>query len=252
MLLLAALFWTIALGLAVSFLPGVAGHVGETIAVLGFLIVFALSLRPVANILLLPLERRYPPLDVEALAKQSATAGRPLPAYVAVLGAGDRQYRPNVPAIAQLQLAGLARLTEGVRIARSLPDASLVACAFSGGSEVPRSGIAEAARELGVERVALASSMERPSTRTELKALGAIVSIEPFILVTSAAHMPRSMDLCKSIGLQPLPAPTDLLARRNSKLRLRALLPSTQSILQSERALYEYAARLRGTWFGER
>ncbi|SDB36766.1 ElyC/SanA/YdcF family protein [Bauldia litoralis] len=252
MLLLPALFWAIALGLALSCAPGFTGHVGEAIAIVGFLIAFALSLRPVANVFLLPLERRYPPLDIEALEKKSAAVRLPCAAFVAVLGAGDRHRRPDLPAIAQLQLTGLARLAEGVRIVRSLPDASLVACSFSVGSQVPRSAIADAARELGVERVMLTYSTERPSTRTELKALKAIVSTEPFILVTSAAHMPRSMELCESIGLQPLPAPTDFLARSRLKIRPRAFLPSTQSIVQSERAIYEYAARLRGHLFDER
>ena len=79
-----------------------------------------------------------------------------------------------------------------------------------------------------------------------------ILATQPFVLVTSAAHMPRAVDLCEAIGLRPLPAPTDFLARQKSKFGLRALRPTIQSIAQSERAAYERVARLRGKLAGDR
>jgi uncharacterized SAM-binding protein YcdF (DUF218 family) len=101
-----------------------------------------------------------------------------------------------------------------------------------------------------MDRVTVAMTAANASTHAELAAIASVVSTEPFVLVTSAAHMPRAMRLCASFGLRPVPAPTDFLARdRGHAFTLR---PTTQSIIESERALYEYASRLRNRWLTRR
>ena len=68
-----------------------------------------------------------------------------------------------------------------------------------------------------------------------------LVGSEPFILVTSASHMPRSMVLFKSLGLNPIPAPTDF---HKAKFRGFFVLPRFDAFDQSQRAMYEYIGML--------
>jgi uncharacterized SAM-binding protein YcdF (DUF218 family) len=196
------------------------------------------------------LESRFPVLDLDALVSERTTDPGAPPGFVAVLGAGERRPRPGLSAVAQLQPTGVVRLAEAVRILRRLPDARLVACTFSHISALPSSPVAVAARDLGVEHPALVTSIDRPSTRSELEALKKVVASDRFILVTSAAHMPRAVRLCETLGLHPLPAPTDFLARRGTRLGLSTFAPTTQSIIQCERALREYLAAARDKWTG--
>ena len=66
--------------------------------------------------------------------------------------------------------------------------------------------------------------------------------ILPFILVTSAGHMPRSMHVFKKAGLNPIPAPTHYLTRKNN-LAI-SYLPSPLHLRYSDLAIHEYAAIL--------
>ena len=52
-----------------------------------------------------------------------------------------------------------------------------------------------------------------------------MIGREKFILVTSAAHMPRSMALFRKRGLQPIPAPADFQVREAQGLTLAGFSP---------------------------
>ena len=75
---------------------------------------------------------------------------------------------------------------------------------------------------------------------------------EPFYLVTSANHMPRSMALFKKLGMQPIPAPTDfgMKERQGQDFIPYALFPGVDELQKAETAVYEYLglawAKLRG------
>ena len=62
---------------------------------------------------------------------------------------------------------------------------------------------------------------------------------EPFILITSAYHMPRSMTIFKQADLNPIPAPTDF--QDNIQFWSR---PQGKNILSTERAWHEYLGLL--------
>ena len=72
----------------------------------------------------------------------------------------------------------------------------------------------------------------------------------PFLLVTSASHMPRAMMLNRKAGLNPIPAPT---ARRAAGTTLKSdpafWLPSAGALEMSERAIHEYLG-IAWAWLG--
>ena len=82
--------------------------------------------------------------------------------------------------------------------------------------------------------------------------------IKRFLLVTSAAHMPRSVRIFEKQGLNPVPAPTDfLISDRNliestftAESRILSFFPNTESLDRTTQAIKEYIGtfiyRLRG------
>jgi uncharacterized SAM-binding protein YcdF (DUF218 family) len=195
-------------------------------------VVYVGSIGVVGDALLGPLEHRYPPLRLES----------PLPAvgYVVVLGGG---YAPHdgVPTTAALNADSLARVVEGVRLVRSLNAARLV---VSGGAPSGQSasahGYAEMARELGVPEGSLILVDTPLDTGAEARSVAALVAASPFILVTSAYHMPRAMLEMRHAGLAPIAAPTGQLVGGPSGADLRDWLPSSNALRKVERALHEY------------
>jgi uncharacterized SAM-binding protein YcdF (DUF218 family) len=195
-------------------------------------IIYAGSISIVGDALLGPLEHRYPPLHQDM----------PLPVadYVVVLGDG---YTPHddVPVTAALNADGLVRVVEAVRLARRLDDARLV---VSGGAPLGQSatalGYAEMARELGISEASLVVLDRALDTRAEARAIAGLVGNAPFILVTSAYHMPRAVLELRRAGVQPIPAPTGQLVLGSNSGEWGAWLPNSSALRKVERALHEY------------
>jgi uncharacterized SAM-binding protein YcdF (DUF218 family) len=195
-------------------------------------VVYTGSISVVGDALLGPLEHRYPPLHQDM----------PMPAvhYVVVLGAG---YAPHdgVPVTAALTRDGLVRVVEAVRLARRLDDVKLV---VSGGAPPGYSpsaqGYAELARDLGINPGSIVVLDTALDTRQEAQAIAALIGSAPFVLVTSAYHMPRAMLEMRRAGVAPVPAPTDQLVGGAEAASWRAWLPSSSGLRKTERALHEY------------
>ena len=185
---------------------------------------------PVGDGLLAPLEDKYPPLRaVEALPKVD---------YVVVLGSG---YAPHgeVPTTAALDEDGLVRIVEGVRLLKLLGSARLVVSGgASPGRSAPAQGYASLARSLGVSPTSLVVLDGPLDTAQEARAVAARLGGSPFLLVTSACHMPRAMAWMARAGAKAIPAPTGQLTGRPRDVG--SWLPSAAGLGRSERAMHEY------------
>jgi uncharacterized SAM-binding protein YcdF (DUF218 family) len=195
-------------------------------------LVYLAACGPVADALLAPLEGRYPPLGEIRLL--------PPIGYIVVLGSSYAP-RDGIPITAALEGDGLARIAEGVRLMRQLPGARLV---VSGGAPEGRApsviGYAKFAVDLGVEESAIVKLVEPLDTAEEARSVAALVGTSPFILVTSAYHMPRAVRLMQLAGAHPIPAPTGQLAPRRVALEAGAWIPRWTSLRKTERAIHEY------------
>lgn len=63
-----------------------------------------------------------------------------------------------------------------------------------------------------------------------------------FLLVTSAIHMPRAMQIFQDRGLHPIAAPTDYIIKQASEVRPSQLFPSAGNLNLSKLLLYEWLA----------
>ncbi len=195
------------------------------------LLLMLLAWQPFAGLLLQPLERQYPAILEPGSAEDAA--------YVVVLGAGHVP-DPAIPATGRLNAMGLVRLTEGVRLHRALPESTLVTT--GNGRPAPQAATAaDVARKLGAERIAMLDAAR--NTHAEAEAAAELVGDDPFILVTSASHMPRAMALFRAQGLDPVPAPTEYMARERppeDRWNIYDLRPSATGLRMTERAFHEY------------
>lgn len=197
-------------------------------------ILLLLSLQPVSDHLLAPLENRYPTLEGEHHA-----------AYVVVLG-GGYTYNPHWAPGSNLISNSLPRVVEGIRQWRLSPGAKLI---FTGAraQDNPRSNAsvaAEVARSLGVPAADIIELDKPKDTAEEALAVRKQVGDQPLILVTSANHMPRAMVFFKRAGLSPLPAPANQLAITSPLNFWERFTPSPLWLAHSERAWYETLGRV--------
>lgn len=199
---------------------------------MGFLIITLFALNPISTSLLHALQSQYapltlPPNDVDK---------------IVVLGggvSGGKDYPPNL----MLGSASLSRLIEGIRLLKLIeanhPDATLI---LSGGRVFQSPTIAGKMRNtalmLGIsEKNTLLEDGSR-DTHEEAIYLQKMVGNKPFILVTSAFHMPRAMALFQNLGMHPIAAPTQFLGQHYNPLFW--YIPNANSLIYSDIAIHEY------------
>lgn len=184
-----------------------------------------------ANRLLHPLEGAYPVL----LSPPEVTA-------IVILSGGENFYEGR-PALGMLPSSTLARLVEGVRLFRTLggrPTLWVVGGEGFTGSGVPL--MAQAAWELGVPREKVRWLTASRNTWEDALWVAQSLGPTPFILVTSAFHMPRALRCFWAQGLAPIPAPCGHRALPTRSVQ--SFLPSAQALATSALAVREYLALL--------
>ena len=221
----------IAIAAAVCRLAG-RGRASRVLLVGAAILAYAASIPLVGEALLRPLESEFPPLSADRL---------PNVRYVVVLGSG---YAPHegIPVTAALDREGLMRAVEALRLVRLLPQAQLVVLGgpLSGLPPVAQ-GYAQLARALGVLDQSLVVSDRPHDTRAESQEVHRLLGNTPFLLVTSAYHMPRAMLLMKRAGAAPIAAPAGQRAFGAAPFGWASLLPGAGGLGDTERALHEYA-----------
>lgn len=212
---------------------------GRIVTIVGVLVILLLSLAPVSMYILRPLEYCYPPFMSETTGERTIAAALPI-SWIVVLGGGSTD-DTEVPVNSRLSLESIARLTEAVRLYGMLPGCRLI---LSGGApfgDAPEAdALAGTAQIMGVPAKDLL--LERQSRDTEEQALliRPLVEAAPFLLVTSASHMPRSIALFRKHGMAPIPAPAAFMARKIESDQPGAYFPSASGLQNTERAFHEY------------
>lgn len=183
----------------------------------------------------------FPPLDVA----QELTPDKPVLAVV--LGTGFNP-DPRLPANSKVSGVFLARLLEGVRILRSHPDARLlVSVAGKADASEKRLFLGEMIDLLDLDPARVSIITSAQSTSDEAEEFAIQHKQEQVVVVTSAGHMVRAMQIFSDAGLEPHAAPADYgFARAGSpgeKVWPR-WIPSADGISSNHQWLYETAAML--------
>ena len=241
---------------------------GFVLACGGAALCYLLSIEPVADLLLKPLEDRYPALPAqgvekcaqkaegagrvkEGIAQESKESGalkewRHLDAVV-VLGGGTVSGSPEKGSD-DLRAEPLKRLLYGVRIYREVKKdrTSKTYLILSGGRVFDVGQEAEAvimgryASEWDVEPGSILLEPDSRTTWQNARNVATRFRPRKIILVTSAYHMPRAMWCFTRQGVEVIPAPTDYKANRGVPYDLESFLPTLEGFQNVRRALHEY------------
>lgn len=217
--------------------------IGHFLLFTGLVLLYLLSIEPMSNILLRPLEGYAPPF-----------AGSYRGSAAIVVLAGGAKEIPWTGLATQPSARSLERLVYGVQLQR---DSGTLPLVITGGSGDPsKQGISEAeamagvAHSLGVsKRRLLVEGASRNTLENARYVREMIGGGRRVILVTSASHMKRASALFRRAGFDVIPAPCGYLSEEKP-LVIKSFIPSASSHAGSSTALYEYAAlvwyRIRG------
>ncbi len=187
-------------------------------------LIFALG--PVSYLLLGSLEYRYPAF------------GEDVPEGVRkiVVLTGDGERDPMLPLSSMVNSSSSFRLIEAARIFQKGKGMEVIITGFG---DVPAL-MKEALVAIGLPEESIAVEGRSLNTFESARNLGSVIGKSPFVLVTSAGHMPRSMMVFSKLGMNPVPAPTDFLTHRN--FMAVSYAPRPLHLRNSDLAAHEYAA----------
>lgn len=164
----------------------------------------------IANKLLKPLESKYEKLNVDRVKDVK---------YLLVLG-GDTY----------------ARTYEVLRLYQNIDSLKIVTSGSNSLEEIPHAiETKNLLVELGVDENDILAKIEPKDTIEEAIMMKELVGEKEFILVTSASHMPRAMEIFKSYDLNPIAAPTGIKTKKinNSFINF-------SDLDESKKAIHEY------------
>lgn len=182
---------------------------------LSILWLILISWSPFGNLMLRPLENSYPKLEK-------------IPSnieYILLLG-GDRNHRAWEVLRLYHQIPNVKVITSGYSLHDKVSDAKKTASLLI---------------ESGIPKHKILMQEKAKTTYEEALWMKKRIKNKPFILVTAAYHMPRSMLLFKKAGLNPIAAPADFNSEAEGGV-LSMLM--SKHLKKTERAWHEYLGML--------
>lgn len=224
-----------------------------------FYIVMALALLViggngwVANYAVYSLEQQHVPTQTE-LPKTDA---------IVVLGGAIRAQSPPRPWIDVTEAGD--RIIQGAQLYKQGKAPIVILSGgridWLGGGAPESEDMAKLLELLGVPATAIVqdpTSLNTYENGVNVKKILTERNLKQVLLVTSAAHMPRSLQIFKKLGIDAIPAPTDFLVtdyeiestQRTLQGRVLDVIPDAEHLVRLTRALKEYIGiwiyRLRG------
>ncbi|MCK5917275.1 MAG: YdcF family protein [Cocleimonas sp.] len=170
---------------------------------------------PISNLLISPLESQYNRLEQ-------------IPAnveYILFLG-GDKE----------------RRAWEVLRLYQQMPNATIITSGDSlYDAESDAFKTARFLQEVGIKKENILMQEDAKDTKDEAQAIKKRIGTKPFLLVTSAYHMPRAMKLFQREGTNPIAAPGDF--NHPEEDGMNSIFRS-EHLEKTERALHEYLGLL--------
>jgi uncharacterized SAM-binding protein YcdF (DUF218 family) len=182
----------------------------------------------VATALLSPLEYEHPAVH--------DARSHPEIDHIVVL-TGYAADDPDMPLTGRLHYASAFRVMMALQLHRQCNACDVIVS----GDPITAKVMGEALLALGLPQERLTLETASPTTAASAQNLQPILK-EPFFLVTSAGHLPRSLAVLRKRGLQPIPVPTDYQGPKD--WRHGELRPSPQSLVVSDLAMHEYIGLL--------
>ena len=212
---------------------------GKVLVSVGFVVLTLLSVQVISGRLLQTLESQYAPLTPLRSQTLFHSSGRPRITQIVVL-AGGLSGDATLPLHLQLSHASRERLLEGIRLYNLFPGSKLILTGGLGFKYFPEATVlSRVAQTYGVKKEDLVLEVQSRDTKDHPRFVSALLKDEPFILVTSAYHMPRAMKLFAKQNLFPIPAPIGHWKPKQTPSFLY-LLPGLSGLRLADQAIHEY------------
>jgi len=196
--------------------------IGKIFLVSGIAFYYLFSITPVADLALLPLESQYIQIEENELGKTDK--------IVLLLGGreGDVLRASEVLRLYNLQLTTYN--LQSVIVISGIDPLN------------PQKKEAEDVKEFLTERGIPAENIvledKSRNTAESAKNIKELLGKEPLFLVTSAYHLPRSVETFEKAGLNPVPAPADF--KVEGQYNILDFFPDAKNLRNSDLAFHEY------------
>ena len=209
----------------------------------GIGLLYALSITPVQNSLLLPLEEQYGPFHVQEQETQLQESRGKNPEYIVVLGGGLSGGR-----LRGVELSNTAYKRAGrafvIHRLTGLPIIITGGAVYPQQKREPEAAVAKRALiELGTAPSLIITETRSRNTWENAQYVKEMTGDTAVILITSAFHMPRSVLSFEAHGIETTPAPTDFRIDRVPRTFID-YLPSMGRLHNSATALHEHIGLL--------
>ncbi|WP_022853823.1 YdcF family protein [Thermodesulfatator atlanticus] len=180
------------------------------------------------RLLLHPLENKYQIPTHKELVKAKAIVL--LPCYISD--------KPGQGLVDRLGGETAKRFLSALRLAKEFPEKPLIIVGAGAKGHEGASYLLLLAKELGVEKVEAFDKAR--DTISSAKILRGRLKDKPFLLVTAAYHMPRSVYLFKKEGLTPIPYPAYRVSQGFGFPSFSDFWPRPINLFYSDIAAHEY------------
>lgn len=214
---------------------------GKVLVALGMVVLVLCSYEGISGRILQTLESQYPQLNLAQVTSQEDEGSAIRFVKWVVVLSGGVVGDPTLPIQLQISHHSRVRLMEGIRLHRLLPGSKIILTGGIGFDGPPEATtLSRVAQELGVAKSDMVLEVESRDTKDHPLYVRHLVKDEPFILVTSAFHMPRAMKLFVKQGLAPIPAPAGPWKPAKEFWSPGNLFPSASGLRLAELAYHEY------------
>lgn len=184
---------------------------------IGIILYYLFSITPLSDLIISPLENKYPKLEQNELQQ----------ADKAVLLLGGQE-------------SDVLRASEALRIYNLKPEKPIIYVA--GRNFLSKQNQALKLKnyliELGIDEENVLLEDKSKTTFESSQNIGKILGQEPFFLITSAYHLPRSVWIFKKNNTNPIPAPADF--KIQNEYDLFDFFPAANNLKNTDAAFHEY------------
>ncbi len=185
--------------------------IGVVFTIAGFALYYFFSLTVTSDMVIKPLENKYQQVKKEQLSTASS--------LVYLMGGGENN---------------ILRLSEVLRLYKENPDLVI----YISGTGDETSEAKNYLMERGVPEEKIILENKSLNTFESAENIKKMIGEESFFLVTSAYHMPRSMESFQKIGAKPIAAPTDFKVKKFYDIF--DIFPNPVNLEKSDLAFHEY------------
>lgn len=200
--------------------------IGKIFVILSIFLYYVFSISPTADLIIYPLEGKY------RQCKQHLNT-------VVVLTGGVKH--ADLPLTSKLSKSMLYRTVEALRI--SFENNKNVRIIISGNNPINKREreaifVEELMKKFGVPEEKIIVDTRSRNTRESAFNLKLSLRKKPFLLVTSAYHMPRALYIFKRYGTNPIPCPCDF--ERDKQYNILDFFPNPRNLRKCNLAFHEY------------